>query len=138
MPKTRNQLYDNQLVLDSGGALERYLQGQRVALKGGGTVRKAGSTFGVDDLLHFYFATKYATTELSGLNDELRRFKNVITVAGGYTLPTDAEAKEEETKGLIRVYQDYLKGKEQISHFSAFNTAILQPAKNCSGLKTTL
>ena len=130
LPKLFLADYDNQLVLTSGGALERYLQGQRVALKGGGTVRKAGSTFGVDDLLHFYFATKYATTELSGLNDELRRFRNVVTVAGGYTLPTEPQAKEEEAKGLIRVYQDYLKGKEQLSHFSAFNTAILQPAKN--------
>ena len=130
LPKLFLADYDNQLVLDSGGALERYLQGQQVALKGGGTVRKAGSTFGVDDLLHFYFATKYATIELSGLNDELRRFRNVVTVAGGYTLPTEPQAKEEEAKGLIRVYQDYLKEKEQLSHFSAFNTAILQPAKN--------
>src|SRR5262245_44753984 len=55
LPKLFLADYDNQLVLDSGGNLERYLQGQQVALKSGGTVRRAGSTFGVDDLLHFYF-----------------------------------------------------------------------------------
>src|SRR5262249_31158123 len=49
---------------------------------------------------------------------------------GGYTLPADTQAKEEETKGLIRIYQDYLKGKEKLSNFSAFNTAILKPAKD--------
>src|SRR5262249_38260991 len=105
LPKLFLADYDNQLVLTSGGGFEHYLQGQLVALKGGGTVRRAGSTFGVDDLLHFYFATKYATTALSGLNDELKRFSNVVMVAGGYTLPIDPQAKEEETKGLIRIYQ---------------------------------
>jgi hypothetical protein len=119
--------FRNQFRPQTYTKLAQFVQDNTVNL-GTGQIKKIG-TLGVDDLLNFYFSTPYAQ-RLNGLNDELRRFRNVVTVAGGYTLPTDAQAKEEEAKGLIRVYQDYLKGKEQISHFSAFNTAILQPAKN--------
>ena len=107
--------------------LAQFVLGTTVDL-GTGQIKKIG-VLGTDDLLNFYFSTPYARKS-TGLNDLVRRFRNTVTVAGGYTLPADAQAKEEETKGLIRVYQDYLKGKEQLSNFSAFNTAILQPAKN--------
>ncbi|HHQ48483.1 MAG TPA: hypothetical protein ENK19_06320 [Acidobacteria bacterium] len=62
----------------------------------------------MDDLLNFYLSTEYATKTLKGLNDALRRFNNVIEVAGGYSLSTT-----EEAKGVIRLYQDYIQPREQ-------------------------
>jgi len=123
--------YHNQFPggITINGAMHSFLQGQAAAL-GGGRVQKVGQ-LGIDDLLNFYFSTKYARTA-SGLNDELRRFTNVLNVAGGYTLPTDAQAKEEEAKGLIRVYQDFLKPVRPSlndSHYTSFYNYVLSPAE---------
>src|SRR3989338_7982249 len=133
--------YHNQFNIDlppKPAPLYDYLRRIPGAL-GGGTVLPVGE-FGVDDLLNFYFSTTYATSSYSistgkndgrdGLNDELRRFNNVVIVAGGFMLPTNVQAREEEAKGLLRVYQDFLKGKQgQLSYFSGFNTNVLEYAR---------
>ncbi|MBN2653564.1 MAG: hypothetical protein JXR79_00410 [Nitrospirae bacterium] len=85
--------YDNQYYIDSGGKLEKFVQGFTVSL-GGGTVTKQG-TLGVDDLLAFYFRTKQASKTPW---DPMRRFSNIVA-ATGYT-PTDLD----EAKGVLRAY----------------------------------
>ena len=74
--------FHNQLRISPGRQMERFLQGQRVTL-GGGSVQMEGATLGLDDLVAFYFSTSFAQTPV-GLNDELRRFTNVVRFAGGY------------------------------------------------------
>ena len=96
--------------------------------QGTGIIRKTGR-LDVADILNFYFSTPYAA-KTDGLNDEMRRFTNVVSVAGGFSLASDPDAREEEAKGLIRVYQDYLKDKQsQLSRFNEFNTNVLEPAR---------
>lgn len=128
VPKLFLADYENQSKISPGGALERFLQRQPATL-GGGRVQQVGR-LGVDDLLNLYFATDYARTT-TGLNDELRRFTNVVSVAGGFSLSADPAAREEEAKGLIRVYQDYLKAKQfQLTRFTDFNASVLKVARD--------
>ena len=118
--------YHNQLTISSPGQMESFLQGRSASLSGG-KVQKVGD-LGMDDLLNFYFATKYATETPKGLNDEMRRFSNVVNVAGGYTPKTDDNY--EEAKGIIRVYQDFVKPHGTLDFYSAFHDAVIQPAKD--------
>ena len=64
----------------------------------------------------------------------LRRFKNVVEVG---TFGADLViTNDEEAKGLIRVYQDYIKLREaalgllKYNHFPKFNNVVLQPARD--------
>jgi Ca2+-binding RTX toxin-like protein len=121
--------FRNQFGDPRNNDLRNFLQGGSVNL-GTGAIQKIGP-LGLADILNFYFSTPYATST-AGLNDELRRFNNIISVTGGYyALPDDPEAREEEAKGLIRVYQDFLKGKEtQLGNrFTAFNANVLEFAR---------
>jgi Ca2+-binding RTX toxin-like protein len=113
--------YQNQFTIGPSGAMATFLQGGTGVL-GGGSVHKVG-VLGVDDLLNIYFTTAYAQTD-HGLNDLMRRFINVVSGAGGYS-----GSDIDETKGVIRIYQDFLDGKQNLQYFNGFSAAVIEPAK---------
>ena len=109
MADFRNQFSDAQY-----NNLANYLKGKGVT-PGTTTVSKVG-TLGLDDLLNFYLSTPYAS-KASGLNDEMRRFKNILVFTDPYTSKTDDNY--EEAKGIIRVYQDLTLKKWGQIYFSS-------------------
>jgi Ca2+-binding RTX toxin-like protein len=119
----------NQFSPSVNNNLRKFLQGIGEVNLGTGIIRKTG-TLDLSDILNFYFSTPYASTN-KGLNDELRRFNNIISLTGGvYALSGDEEAQESEAKGLIRIYQDFLKEKEpQLSNTGNFKVRVLEPAR---------
>ena len=125
--------FRNQFSNARNNDLRSYLQRNPVN-QGTGSIQIEGRV-GIADILNFYFSTPYATGSIFGLNDELRRFSNIIQVTGGvYQLPQDQAAREEEAKGLIRVYQDFLKSKQSQlnalgNNFSRLNSTVLEPAR---------
>jgi Ca2+-binding RTX toxin-like protein len=84
--------------IDADGPLEKFLQGDDVPT-GVGYVKVDGS-FGVDDLLNFYFRQKYGATQ--NATDPIRRFGN-IAAETGYT-PSNAE----EAKNVLRAFTFHL------------------------------
>ncbi|MDH4187337.1 MAG: hypothetical protein OEV08_10085 [Nitrospira sp.] len=113
--------FRNQFSGSANNLLRGFLQGQ--AAYG---VTKQG-TLGVDDLLNFYFRTPHASRLP---HDPVRRFANVVEVAGGYA-PTDLE----EAKGVLQAYTFFvMPRKTAISSantgaLSEFLTRVITPAK---------
>ncbi|MDF0666770.1 MAG: calcium-binding protein [Nitrospira sp.] len=124
--------FDNQYNIElpnppmsQGGALARFVQGQTVF-----RITKQGD-LGVGDLLNFYFHTQQARQTP---HDPVRRFANVVEVAGGYapgTTTTDlADAKE-----VLQAYTFFVApNKAQITSANAdalteFMARVINPAK---------
>ena len=113
--------YENQYTITPGGALEKFVQG----LPAFGITKQG--VLGVDDLLNFYFRTQQSQATPY---DPVRRFANVVEVAGGYT-PTDVD----EAKGVLQAYTFFVfPQKTQIilanaSALTEFMTRVINPAK---------
>ena len=108
--------------------LVEYLNSTGAAPVSVGTARLAvtGDSLDTDDVLNYYFGLPLNNP---GINDRLRRINNDVRVAGGFSLSADLAAREEEAKGLIRVYQDFLKGRVSSSDFNTFNANVLELAR---------
>lgn len=123
--------YDNQygITLPSGsnpgGALVQFVQG----LPAFG-ITKQGD-LGVGDLLNFYFHTQFAQ---STPHDPVRRFANVVEVAGGYAPGNTAEGLA-DAKEVLQAYTEFVfPRKTQIASanpgaLSEFVTRVIDPAK---------
>src|SRR5207245_2428966 len=115
--------FQNQFSTKTINALKSFIQTGEGVPPGGSLVEREGSKFGLDDLLRFYFSTGYAQTA-KGLNDELRRFGNVLQVAGGY-IPQNTE----EAKGILSVFEEVREQQGQLSYYSKVAPSLIQPAK---------
>lgn len=120
--------YDNQYNIElpnfptsPGGTLVRFVQGQEVY----GIVKQG--VLGVDDLLNFYFRTQQSQATPY---DPIRRFANVVEIAGLYT-PSDVG----EAKGVLQAYTFFVvPNKAAIASANAgalteFMARVINPAK---------
>ena len=122
--------FSNQFNTVNKNALKTFLQtGLVTPPQSGRSVSKQGNEFGLDDLLAFYFSTKFAQTA-SGLDDELRRFANVVDMAtngGRYIAPNDPTL--EEAEGLVAVYVERIAPKAgALKATPTIVTKLFQPA----------
>ena len=91
------------------------------------TIRLAvsGDALGYDDILNFFFGIPASFA--NARNDRIRRFGHIVASAAEQL---DSSALDDEAaKGLVRLYQDYLKGYEQAYGFQEINYRLINPAR---------
>ena len=130
--------FRNQFSTAQNDNLANYLNGAAVQLNSSQPVIRKVGQLDLADILSFYLGTPHAQG-ISGLNDSLRRFKNIFVNNPTLNLlQSDPAARDEEAKGIILVFQDYIKERETefstlpttITHyFSEFVDVIITPAK---------
>ena len=128
-------LYDfgNQFGENNFKRLTSFIENGTVTPQHGGAISKQG-TFGVDDLLNFYFRTGHAwsnTPQVSGASDVMRRFSYLLQLAGGY-----APSSLDEAKGVLRAYTylyvpneaSLLTTPSRVQNVNTFRNALVAPA----------